>query len=327
MATDNENHNEIDIDGRTYNKASGNIWYALATIEGEPKRAGDVSLVNKNRFYWNGYMRLLIGEKKYKTAQLPSKIGFELPKLGKNDIGFVNTRLTSLGFDVNDLQNDTIDFSLLYLPLCHFENFVFLKKVDFYRTKFSRWVYFKDSVFYRDAIFAKSVFDEWSDFLNSKFCGSAIFDDCTFNQSVSFKQATFSRGVFFSGADFVERVDFREAKFFVELDFGPGESDKKTTFRSNPPEFFNANTPENVRWSDVKFPASRGISRSIAIKHKDAYERLGLMMDKLNKHHDKHMFFRLEMRTRRQMEKIPLTRSINWAYEFLSDYGLSLIHI
>ena len=45
------------------------------------------------------------------------------------------------------------------------------------------------------------------------------------------------------------------------------------------------------------------------------------MMDKLNKHHDKHMFFRLEMRTRRQMEKIPLTRSINWAYEFLSDYG------
>ena len=316
-----DNKPEADSSGNELIPASENIWYALATIAGEPTGIDDIHLIEKNRSYWNAYIRELVDHNEF--VGIATQYGHDLvPTLTAEKKKFVEKSLIDRGFDVKDLQSDLINLrNVEFSRPCHFEKFLFFREVEFTGSKFNSWCNFKDAIFLQDVKFTSSTFGEWSDFLNVTFKWSAIYDSVEFEKNVSFRRTTFDRGAFFTGAKFSARADFCETSFGAALDFGPYNYVRPTKFESRPPDFFNANTPEDVSWSEAEFPSPKGISRQKAIEHKDAYERLGLMMDKLNKHHDKHMFFRLEMRARRQIEKRRWPRWINRIYECLSDYG------
>lgn len=309
------------VHNRELSPAKDNIWYALATIDGQPAIGADTALVKKNKYYWNGYMRHLHEKDEHQSfLKYPDLIN-KMPQLGVKELGHVHKKLQRLGFDPIELSGLEIDFSYVDVPQCYFDGFIFIKHANFYCARFSGWAYFNDAIFLGEANFDKSVFKEWADFHNADFSQLAAFDDCTFSKAVSFDKAKFSKSALFSAVNFFGLATFNGANFSSELDFNQFEGRNATVFNSFPPEFFNANTPEDVRWFNVEFPSSKGLAQSKATMHKNAYERLGLMMDKLNKHHDKHMFFRLEMRARRQMETKWLPRLINGGYEFLSDYG------
>lgn len=281
--SDQENTNKAGE--RKLKPASENIWYALATIAGEPKSSGDGGIVDKNRFYWNGYMRIIIGEEEYKNLIERNENSFKLPKLKKIEIDLILETLVNRGFSPTYLSTEKIDFSGTNLPYVDFTGFVFANYADFSSTHFFSRTNFTEAFFLAWANFRCAVFNEWTDFNFTKFFSWPDFSGATFNSS----------------------LDFTNAKF---LRF--------------PPMFFNAIPPEDIVWSRTIFPDVKLEPRDVADYQKDIYERLGLMMDKLNKHHDQHMFFRLEMRARRQMETRWFPRFMNWAYEIFSDYGYDI---
>ena len=97
----------------------------------------------------------------------------------------------------------------------------------------------------------------------------------------------------------------------------------KTKFIEHPPEFHDATVSDQIIWRDTEFP-KLFLDRDINERHKNAYERLSLMMSKVERSHDKHMFFRHEMRVRRVLDtgwkKFP-AKAMNWVYEKTCDYG------
>jgi len=212
----------------------------------------------------------------------------------------------------------------------------FTGNAKFENCEYSGTVGFKGAVFSSSAWFSNSEYKRYVSFSKSKFQSDARFKSCVYKEGAAFLScifsgpAKFSGGKFlgpaiFAGAEFSGLPTFQNSEFKQRLDFGylkVRNGFRKTVFKSHPPEFFNTKISENISWSDTVFPSVQDLSRRNADSHKDAYERLGLMMDRLKKHHDKHRFYRLEMRARRQMEKKwSLPRFINWSYEALSDYG------
>ena len=96
-----------------------------------------------------------------------------------------------------------------------------------------------------------------------------------------------------------------------------------TTFRgaffAGVPAFFNTTLHEDTDFGrvDWKKAETNHISVDYAVR---AWERLELMMSKLEKPLERHLFFRLKMRARRKVDRYFL-RSLNWMFEKTSDYG------
>ena len=72
-------------------------------------------------------------------------------------------------------------------------------------------------------------------------------------------------------------------------------------FKTRVPAFFNATFHEYTDWHDAKWPSVSGDANKAReqIQH---YQRLALVMNKLEKPDDRHLFFRLEMRARLRTE-------------------------
>lgn len=297
--------------------ASQNIWYALATIEGEPSDLADEDVIDKNRDYWNGYMKYLTEPEERERLETKCNNSVDWPEdLKEEDIQYIHKRLQDKGFDVADLASlDSIDFTEIEFPEIFFIEFVFAKAVSF-----------DDSVFTGDAYFQDAVFLEIVSFEDVTFKESAAFEFVVFSDDAWFNRSKFTSLAAFDATTYFGEVRFQNVQFVGRLDFGSllAENDQKvrTRFLKTPPEFYNAKLSEDMSWSEVEFPNAKGLTPVEADFHKDAYERLALMMDRLKKHDDRYRFYRLEMRARRQMEeKWSLPRFVNWCYELLSDYG------
>ena len=327
-----DNKNDEGSAKRKLKQASENIWYALATIAGEPKSSGDKAIIDKNRYYWNGYMRYVYSA--YDTVWFEEKKSFfvDADELETSEIEFIEKKLKKNKFDINEIESAFrfyAIFDYVELPYINFSEFIFPFFVSFSNTTFS------DRAIFNEVKFLEGVSFSNAKFTDCLFLDSAIFANPTDFHGVSIKSIAefrnaeflidvdFSKSKFYASACFDKTIfrgtaNFRFAEFFDQLSF------KRAKFKHFPPELFNANVSDDISWTNSEFPKISGASRTHADFHKDAYERLGLIMDKLNKHHEKHMFFRLEMRARRRMETLPLARFINWGYEYLSDYGYGI---
>ena len=108
------------------------------------------------------------------------------------------------------------------------------------------------------------------------------------------------------------RADFSDAEFRATTDF------RKAIF-NGAPAFFHTTLHEDTDFSGVDWEKAETdtIPVDYAIR---AWERLELIMSKLEKPLERHRFFRLKMRARRQTDGCFL-RVMNWLFETIADYG------
>ena len=182
--------------------------------------------------------------------------------------------------------------------------------------------------------------------MNTEFMGTASFANVVFEGMVNFNASRFKEMCWSRDLPRMVLADFREAKFmsmtsFVKVIFGKYDTayrcplpQRKADFTGakfmartdfseavfgGPPAFFNAELHEDTDFSrvDWKKADNDNVRVDYAIR---AWERLELMMSKLEKPLDRHRFFRYKMRIRRRVDG-RLLRVINWLFEKTADYG------
>ncbi len=187
----------------------------------------------------------------------------------------------------------------------------------FTSVEFRGGAYFTDVVFEGQVMFNDSKFEEryfsWgmtashlADFTNAKFLASTSFREVLFgnDESVYSRRIWPERRADFSGAEFMAATDFRGAVF------------------GGVPAFFDTTLHEDTDFGRIDWEKAetKNISADYAIR---AWERLELIMSKLEKPFDRHQFFRLKMRARRRADGRFL-KVVNWLFETVADYGWSV---
>lgn len=195
--------------------------------------------------------------------------------------------------------------------------------------------------------FVGSCFKSGATFIGAKFMGGASFANVVFEGDVMFNDSRFEERYFSGGLTVIYLADFRNAKFMARTSFRNvlfGNDDTAysrhiwperradftdatfmttTTFRQaifgGVPAFFNATLHEDTDFTQIDWEkaATETIPVDYAIR---AWERMELMMSRLEKPLDRHRFFRLKMRTRRRKDGL-LLWALNWLFEKTADYG------
>lgn len=255
--------------------------------------------------------------------------------------------------------SDEADFSGLVLVSAHFKRTRFQKRVKFsqesrlYAESSFRHAVFEGGIFcdktrfYARAYFDAARFKSGTTFLGAQFMGGASFTGAVFENNVMFNDSRFEERDYsssitvphltdFTGAKFKARTSFREVLFgnpdtvysrtlwpARRADFSDTQFMAATDFRGasfgGVPCFFNAELHEDTDFGGVDWTKAETdhIPIDYAIR---AWERLELMMSKLDKPFDRHRFFRLKMRARRRLDGHFL-RFLSWLFEVLADYG------
>ena len=255
--------------------------------------------------------------------------------------------------------SDEANFSGLILIGSNFNNVRFKgKAVLFDKTRFYGQTEFKKATFEGIVHWHNARFNAPVSFAGSCFKQKALFIDVEFRSNASFIGVEFERGVMFNGSKFEEKyfpknttiprlADFRNAKFMAETsfrrvlfgndenayspglkperlaDFSDAEFRATTDFRGaifgGAPAFFNTTLHEDTDFGDVGWEKAETDRHWIDYTIR-AWERLELIMSKLEKPLDRHQFFRLKMRARRRADGRFL-RVVNWLFETIADYG------
>jgi hypothetical protein len=118
-----------------------------------------------------------------------------------------------------------------------------------------------------------------------------------------------------------EGVAFAASSNFVNAELKSVTSFEGATFKTVPPEFFNAKLHQGTVWRGNIWPPTPN-KKYEAEQFIDAYACLKLEMDRLKKHEDELDFFALEMQSRRVLLGPWRGRPI-WLYGALSGYGRS----
>ena len=323
--------------------ACSSIWYVLATVEGEPRSVQDLNtVVAKNRHYWNGLMAPRIA---VYGGSIESSLGHKinLPILTDADHVKIREALNTRGFAGMSVPhvNSPIDFSNIeFSKFTSFKGFVFGGAAKFDNTKFSgRVLTFLDATFAgnvtfdgcrfaHDVFFIKANFASSASFNNVEFAATSSFASCRFLATTTFADATFLGDTYFNKVEFAGEAHFVNTTFARQADFQfatftrPTHS-QRTKFETDVPAFFEATLFEYTDWHDTKW-ASIPRYKDEARKHVQYYQRLVLLMNKLEKPYDRHFFFRKEMRAQRRSDPFFLTRALNLLYELVCDYGNGL---
>jgi hypothetical protein len=154
---------------------------------------------------------------------------------------------------------------------------------------------FNGPTFFDGTTFAGPVFRYGASYESQVFTAGVEFADAKFLSSANFVATTFCEGGNF------RRVLFNGKVSFVNVDMRGPTSFERARFGSEPPQFFGARLHEGTIWRDVRWPSIPGNSDQAGV-FVDAYERLKLEMNRLNKHVDELDFFAMEMRCRRVLE-------------------------
>ncbi len=251
------------------------------------------------------------------------------------------------------------DFSQLILVHATFRDAQFKDDVSFSdETRFYAKSRFDNVRFESTVLFDRTQFEAPACFHGSRFKGGATFIGVTFMGGASFTDATFESNVMFNDSKFEERyfsggitisclADFRSTTFeaavsFREVlfgndasaysrrlwperraDFSDAQFKSSADFRGaafgGVPAFFGTRLHEDTDFGRVNWDAAetKHIPADYAIR---AWERLELMMSKLEKPLDRHLFYRLKMRARRRVDG-KFMWVANWLFETLADYG------
>ncbi len=310
------------------------FWHQLANLggDGNPHEPPEAT----GRQYWNAYFKA-VGNREDATDENYVERHSVL-----SEVDFVS--LSNLIYDFSkkdkiDYWNPPgkIDFSQVrFGDEVNFANFTFPWSVSFENAVFESFADFRDATFTAHANFSDATFTGIADFRDASFTGNPAFrkatfaDDAafigaTFTGFADFRKATFTGFALYIDARFTENALFNKATFkdtadFKSANFNTTTNFTKTKFLKHPPAFFDANVSQDTIWQDTTFPKPPS-DKDEAHAHKRAYERLSLMMSRLEKSHDKHMFFRHEMRMRRRLETNWFSIFMNGAYALFSNYG------
>ncbi len=323
--------------------ASDSIWYVLATVAGEPTSVGDVnSIGQQNRYYWNGLMAHRIA---MYGGSIEMSLGHDVtcPTLTDDEHRTIRRALDARGFRGVSIPhvNSPVDFSNKEFDgLVCFTGFVFGGEVRFNNARFSGGtVLFNDATFagsvtfdgaefQRDAVFMSAEFASVTSFQGTKFFVPTFFSSAKFFHNTSFAESKFLHDVYFNSVMFQRQVRFSQVLFAREADFrsaeftGPTHFDG-TNFETLVPGFFEATLYEYTDWHDSKWPMVPS-DPDASRRQVQYYQRLGLLMNRLEKRSEQHFFFRTEMRAQRQAEGWTIAGLMNWLYEFICDYGYGL---
>ena len=225
-------------------------------------------------------------------------------------------------------------------------------------SKFSASAYFSGSSFspliaagkprYGGVGFRKATFSGVSDFEHTSWSVAANFNDATFEDGVSFRSSKFSESATFQRVAFNRSAGFSSSAFGREVNFSDASFRSTTCFRrasfSQPPMFFETELHEDTDFSDIDWQNSehyylqpwwitnlplmpRMRSESVAeivVGAIQAWDRLALIMSKLEKFPERHVFYRLRMRAQRMRDGFGILSLANWFFELLCDYGWSV---
>ena len=247
----------------------------------------------------------------------------------------------------------------LTLVGCSFSNAVFEKGIQtdnatrffescwFVNTSFLGDVHFSETVCCGPLSFPGARFEGFAVFVSVQFQGGACFTDSLFTRSTRFDDSQFEERYFSEGFTVSPLADFRRAVFKSDTsfenvvfgkdreaynlqtwpsrraDFSNARFEAQTVFRrssfAGAPAFFEATLHEDTDFGHVKWrnPSTRDVDVDYAVR---AWERLELIMSKLEKPRDRHRFFRLKMDAERRRSG-RLMKGLSWLFEKSSDYG------
>ena len=205
----------------------------------------------------------------------------------------------------------------------YFSNFIFPLGVNFSKSVFHKNVYFNGAIFFNTA-----------NFKTTEFHGeTANFRDADFKKEADFEKTIFKNYANFKGSAFGDRTIFQQAKFELHAPrfYGADFNNELILNRIGLPKTSNFIHNENYKIYQKTIEENKGKDRSlyqiyqatiakrknthetyqkIIEENKSAYETLIYLMEKQNKHHDKHRFFREEMRWRQLGNKLTRERRI-----------------
>ena len=258
--------------------------------------------------------------------------------------------------------DEELDLSGLHLVFCKFDKVRFGGPVTasettrvFGDSSFSDCVFeyrpsFDEASFHAPINFTGSVFKRGASFIGTRFAAGASFSGAVFEDYVWFNDSRFRSHYFsggmvpqiltsFNGAQFLGGTSFREVEFgnrdWVNprglvpqrmVDFTGAKFKGPTTFWGTvfvgPPAFFETELHEDTDFEQAEWLGVGGEHphQPYAVR---AWERLELMMSKLEKPLDRHRFFRMKMKARRRIDGRFLGL-LNWLFEKTSDYGWSV---
>ena len=252
--------------------------------------------------------------------------------------------------------SDKADFSGLILIFSNFNKTLFKGGAEFSdktRVYVAAWFHgarFEDNLhcykarFDVPVLFDGAHFKGGVTFMGTEFRGGASFAAVMFESQVMFNDSKFEEKYFLSGGLIpLQLADFRNAKFLArtsfhnvlfgndgntypaqrKADFSGAEFKATTDFRravfGGAPAFFNTTLHEDTDFGHIDWEKAETATLPVdyAIR---AWERLELIMSKLEKPLDRHRFFRLKMRARRRVDGYFL-RIVNRLFETIADYG------
>lgn len=203
---------------------------------------------------------------------------------------------------------------------------------------------FRNSNFTEEVQFQGATFGVRTHFEGAKLKGRADFTAARFEEYAEFQRAEFDNMTNFSSAKFRKEVRFHDAIFRSTTDFHNAEF-------LQPPKFFGTDLHEDTSfhgiswrraercyaaswWSRMSSIWSKVASRSSeqntgsdtvdAGSAIQAWDRLALMMSKLEKLPERHEFYRLRMRAQRRRDGLGVLALMNWLFDVLCDYGWSV---
>ncbi len=285
----------------------------------------------------------------------------------------------------------------VFLANSNFNNTIFLETVYFNDTKFCANANFIDAAFYgKLTVFINTNFETIANFTNAKlqsyayfkitkflnnanfknasFLQNADFTDAVFSETADFEKATFSgKTAKFRDTTFTKIVNFKETTFEGYANFKTSTFDgrtifQKATFKLHAPRFYGAKFNNEMILNGIKLPEPKRYKKDEEEENDDdyqkrteenqsAYETLVFLMEGQHKYHDRHFFFREEMRWRQLENKLKQQELKNksvrkkgewyllsyrriknkwqrlenclaiiffWLYENLSDYGYGI---
>ena len=196
---------------------------------------------------------------------------------------------------------------------------------------------FRNSVFKSDASFEGTKLGVPGNLEGTKFHNNVNFRDCLFVKSADFQRAVFERTADFSAARFEHIANFNDARFEATTYFCD-------SLFLQPPQFFETNLHEDTDFSGVDWRKaescyavswwSKNIFRRTqerttsdvvdASKAMQAWDRLALIMSKVEKLPERHDFYRLRMRAQRKRDGWSVLSLANWLFDVSCDYGWNM---
>ncbi|MDE0241572.1 MAG: pentapeptide repeat-containing protein [bacterium] len=245
-----------------------------------------------------------------------------------------------------------------FLNTTYFKNAVFKNIAVFDRSTFKYAAYFQDAEF-QPADDPENGTEPGTGFSNAKFENEARFDNSTFHSLVHFNDATFLAFAGFEATTFMGDASFERSTFSRQAGFSLAAFKKIATFNNalfrastsfnqtqftQPPRFFETQLHEDTDFENVDWRMTEsfyapswwqsvwefvallrtpsppsGIDSAIR-----AWDRLALIMSRLEKFHERHTFHRLRMRAHRWKEGRGLLSLSNGLFDRSSDYGWSV---